>query len=68
MLLKDRETRDDDGNIVRPMDGRVERLELDLALGAAKLFARVSESALCTQGSEKLQEILEAIGDGAAAL
>jgi hypothetical protein len=67
LLLKDREIRDDDGNIVCPMEGRVERLELDLALGAAKLFARVSESALSTQGSDKLQEILEAIGNEAAA-
>lgn len=67
LLLKDREVRDPKtGEILRPMDVRTERLELDLALGAAKLFARVSESALRTQGNDRLAEILDAIHKGNA--
>jgi len=61
LLLKDREVRDEKGKILRPMDIRTERLEMELALGAAKLFARVSESALKTQGNDRLAEILDAI-------
>lgn len=67
LLLKDREIRDPKtGKIIAQMDTRTERLELDLALGAAKLFARVSESALRTQGNDRLAEILDAIHKGNA--
>jgi hypothetical protein len=51
LLLKERQTD----------DTRVERFELDLALGVAKLFSRVSENTLHSQRNDKLAEILAAI-------
>lgn len=42
------------------MDPRIERLELDLALGCSKLFARVSDSALKVERNDKLNEMLAA--------
>jgi hypothetical protein len=67
LLLKDREIRDGNpdsptyGEIIKTMDIKVERFEADLAMGSAKLFARVAETSLRPSGNDKLQEILDAI-------
>ena len=61
MLRKDREIRNPDGSIMRPMDVRTERLEMDLAQGTAKIFMRVHEAALRGQQNDKLQQILDAM-------
>jgi hypothetical protein len=69
LLSKDREirdTREDSatyGQIVKPMDLRVERFESELAQGCLKIFVRVAEVELRGRTNDKLSEILAAINE-----